>query len=169
MIRKVRSTRPDELHLEAWRSFFKTHARLMARLEHDLEVKHDISLPVYEVLFNLSRAPQGRLRHQELVQCARMTKSGISRLVDRMESAGLIRTERCPSDGRGAFAVLTATGKQRFRRAAATHLHGIQEYFGRHLTPDEAETLRGAMGRIGTGLAATEATPAWLDAPGATG
>jgi DNA-binding MarR family transcriptional regulator len=124
------------------------HSRLVGRLEAELEHGHRISLVEYEVLLRLNDAPGKRLRLNELTAHARMTKSGVSRLVDRMRGAGLIETERCPSDRRGAFGVLTPAGHAVFRRAAAVHLRGIQDHFGRHLDDDEAASVRVALERV---------------------
>jgi DNA-binding MarR family transcriptional regulator len=124
------------------------HNRLTGRLEAELERGHGISLAEYEVLFRLTDAPGQRMRLNELTSHARMTKSGVSRLVDRMQSVGLIRTERCASDRRGAFAILTLQGQGVFRRAAALHLQGVQDHFGRHLDDQQAVALRQVLERI---------------------
>lgn len=128
------------------------HSRLTSRLEADLERSHGLSLAQYEVLYRLQGAPDRRLRLNELTSHARMTKSGVSRLVDRMQSSGLLRTERCPSDRRGAFAVLTDEGEAVFARAAALHLRGVQDNFGRHLDDEEAAALQVALERVSDAL-----------------
>jgi DNA-binding MarR family transcriptional regulator len=136
------------------------HSRLTGRLEADLVRSHGISLAEYEVLYRLSDATDQRMRLNELTSHARMTKSGVSRLVDRMQGAGLLRTERCPSDRRGAFAVLTPDGSALFRRAAAVHLRGVQDHFGRHLDDGEAAALRAVLERLRDELPATACRPA---------
>ena len=140
--------RPDSCRLAAWMALLDAHSRLTTRLEADLERSHGLSLAQYEVLYRLQGAPGQRLRLHELTSHARMTKSGVSRLVDRMQACGLLRTERCPSDRRGAFAVLTPEGEAVFRLAAALHLRGVQDHFGRHLDDDEAVSLRTALERV---------------------
>jgi DNA-binding MarR family transcriptional regulator len=130
------------------------HSRLTSRLESELQRGHGLSLAEYEVLYRLSDAPGQRLRLNELTSHARMTKSGVSRLVDRMQQSGLISTERCPSDRRGAFAVLSPEGRAMFRRAAALHLRGVQDHFGRHLDDDEAAALRVTLERVRDALPA---------------
>jgi DNA-binding MarR family transcriptional regulator len=77
-----------------------------------------------------------------------LSKSGLSRLVDRMVDAGLVRRERCQDDRRGWFAVLTDQGRSDLRRAAPVHLRGIQEHFARHLRPEEVEVLTAALSRV---------------------
>jgi len=77
-----------------------------------------------------------------------LSKSGLSRLVDRMVEAGLVRRERCQDDRRGWFAVLTDQGRSALRRAAPVHLRGIHEHFTRHLSPEEVEVLTAALSRV---------------------
>lgn len=134
--------------MAAWIALLDAHSRLTSRLEAELERRCGVSLAQYEVLYRLQEAPGNRLRLNELTAHARMTKSGVSRLVDRMQTAGLIATERCPSDRRGAFAVLTPAGASLFKRAAATHLRGVQDHFGRHLDDGEAASVRTALERV---------------------
>jgi DNA-binding MarR family transcriptional regulator len=148
----VTTGRPDGSRTAAWVALLDAHSRLTGRLEADLERGHGISLAEYEVLYRLSQASGQRLRLNELAPHTRMTKSGVSRLVDRMQGRGLIGTERCPSDRRGAYAVLTAEGRAVFRRAAVLHLHGVQDHFGRHLDDNEAVALRVILERVRDGL-----------------
>ena len=123
-------------------------AALLARLEADLELNHQLSLPAYEVLLSLADAPERRLRLQVLVDRARLTKSGVSRLVDRMESEGLIETQSCPSDKRGAFAVLTEAGEERIKRASADQNRTLDELFSSHLDRQEATVLTDVLRRV---------------------
>ena len=130
------------------------HSRLTSRLEAELVSGYGISLAEYELLYRLSEAPGERLRFNEITSHARMSKSGVSRLVERMQHSGLISTERCPSDRRGAFAVLRPEGRALFRRAAVLHLRGVQNHFGRHLEDGEAAALRVALERVRDALPA---------------
>jgi len=77
-----------------------------------------------------------------------LSKSGLSRLVDRMVDAGLVRRERCQDDRRGWFAVLTDQGRSALRRAGPVHLRGIHQHFARHLSPEEVEVLTAALSRV---------------------
>ncbi|MGH7722586.1 MAG: MarR family winged helix-turn-helix transcriptional regulator [Candidatus Dormibacteria bacterium] len=149
----MKSNRADASRIAAWVALLDAHSRLTGRLEADLERGCGLSLAEYEVLYRLNSSPGHRLRLNQLTSHARMTKSGVSRLVDRMERGGRLRTEQCPSDRRGAFAVLTADGRAEFRRAAALHLRGIQDHFGRHLDDAEAAALRVALERVRDALA----------------
>lgn len=106
----------------------------------------------YDVLINLNDAPERRLRLQELVRRTLLTKSGISRLIDRMEAAGLVRREMCPMDRRGAYAVLTSAGRRALRRAAPSHLADIQNHFARHLSDDDVAILDAVLERLLTAI-----------------
>ena len=165
----MKAERPDACRTAAWVALLDAHSRLTQRLEAELERAHGVSLAEYEVLYRLSQAAGQRLRLNELTSHARMTKSGVSRLVDRMQSGGLITTERCPSDRRGAFAVLTAEGQSVFRRAAALHLRGVHEYFGRHLDDDEAASLRRTLERVRDALPAAGCRAATAPAEAVSG
>jgi DNA-binding MarR family transcriptional regulator len=140
--------RPDAAHLAAWRSLLETHAAVTELLERELVEERGLPLSRYDVLLNLAEAPEGRLRMEELAQSVLLSKSGLSRLVDRMEEAGLVRREQCSSDRRGKFAVLTDQGRSALRRAAPVHLRGIQQHFARHLDQDQARVLTDALTRI---------------------
>ncbi len=150
----MKNERPDACRLAAWIALLDTHRQLTVRLEAELERGAGLSLAEYEVLYRLSQASSQRLRLNELTPHTRMTKSGVSRLVDRMQHSGLISTERCPSDRRGAFAVLTTEGRAVFRRAATLHLRGVQDHFGRHLDDEEAAALRTTLERLRAALPA---------------
>ena len=138
--------------VDAWRSLVETHALLWRLLGDDLESECGISLVDYEVLLRLHDAADHRLRLQDLVSPGRMTKSGVSRLVDRLEATGLIRLESCPSDRRGAFAVLTPKGRAMQECGAMVHVRGINQYFAATLRPGEDQQLTSVLNRIRAGL-----------------
>ena len=142
----------DDRRLAAWRAFIATHAALVGRLSDDLEEERDMPLAWYEVLLFLSRAPDGNLRMGELAGSLLLTPSGVTRLVDRMEAAGLVKRQRCPSDRRGWLAVITPAGRSRLKAASPVHLRGIEEHFGRHLSDQEAEVMASVLGRVLTEL-----------------
>jgi DNA-binding MarR family transcriptional regulator len=152
--------RPDPAQLAAWRLLLEAHATTTELLERELVAERGLPLSRYDVLLNLAEAPGGRLRMQELSASVLLSKSGLSRLVDRMVEAGLVRRERCQDDRRGWFAVLTDEGRSALRRAAPVHLRGIQEHFARHLEPDEVEVLATALSRVvAAALEASAAEP----------
>jgi DNA-binding MarR family transcriptional regulator len=140
--------RPDDTHLTAWRSLLEAHAAVTDLLERELEQEQGLALSKFEVLLQLASAPGGRMRMLELAESVLLSKSGLSRLVDRMEEASLVRRERCPSDRRGAFAVLTDQGRRVLHRAAPVHLRGIQEHFACHLDSDEARVLARLLDKV---------------------
>jgi DNA-binding MarR family transcriptional regulator len=105
------------------------------------------------VLINLQRAPGKRLRMAELADCVLLSRSGVTRLVDRLERDGLIIRDSCESDGRGLFAVLTDRGEELLSRARPTHLGGVRERFLRHFTEAELETFAGFWERVRPGAA----------------
>lgn len=143
------------VHIQAWRALLRAHAALTDQLERDLMAGSELPLSWFEVLLTLDEAPDGRMRLQQLVDCALMTKSGVSRLIDRMETAGLVRRESCPADRRGAYAVITETGRERLRRAAPAHERGLDAHFSRHLSSAEAQQLRDTLGGIADRISRT--------------
>jgi DNA-binding MarR family transcriptional regulator len=135
----VRDLSAEEL--AAWGGFLRAHAELTRALDAELVEAHGLPLTSYEVLLRLSRAPRGRLRMSDLAESVLLSRSGLTRLADRLEKAGLIEREQCPSDQRGYFATITAEGRRVFREAAPTHLEGIRTRFLERLSEDERRTL----------------------------
>jgi DNA-binding MarR family transcriptional regulator len=154
--------RPDPAQLSAWRLLLEAHATVTELLEDELMAERGLPLNRYDVLLNLAEAPEGRLRMQELSASVLLSKSGLSRLVDRMVEAGLVRRERCEDDRRGWFAVLTDQGRGALRRAAPIHLRGIHEHFTRHLDREEVEALTTALTKVVAAARATAAPKAAL-------
>jgi DNA-binding MarR family transcriptional regulator len=138
----------DERRLGAWRALLASHAALVGRLGEELQEEKGLPLPWYEVLLWLGQAPEGRMRMGELADSLLLTPSGVTRLVDRMESEGLVQRQQCPSDRRGWNAVITPAGRTRLRAAAPVHLRGVEQHFGRHLSDDEADLLADILGRV---------------------
>jgi DNA-binding MarR family transcriptional regulator len=135
-------------HLELWERLIRAHTGIVRHLEEEMEAAQGLSLRWYEVLLHLSRAPDGAMRMQDLAELALQSKSGLTRVVDRMEEAGLVARQVCPSDRRGILAVVTPDGRRRFRRAAALHVRGIERHFGRHLAGAEPAALRSLVDRL---------------------
>ena len=127
--------------LSVWRTFLRAHASITRRLEHDLAVEHVLPLQSYDVLLQLAESPQRRLRMTELADRVLLSRSGLTRLVDRLAAEGLVDREPCPSDARGTFTVITEAGLARLREAAPTHLRGIQEHVTRRLSAEELDTF----------------------------
>lgn len=131
--------------LASWRAFVIAHARVWRRLDEDLRVEHGLSLSEYGALLLLAESPERRLRMRGLAEDLQLSKSGVTRLVDRLVGDGLVERELCTTDARGAEAVLTAVGLERLRTAAPTHLRGIQEYFLESVTDDDLPIVERAM------------------------
>src|ERR1700738_3934142 len=124
--------------LGAWRSFLTAHAALINQIERELLEAGVVPLSWYDVLFALYDAPGQRLRMNELASAIVLSRSGLTRLVDRLEAEGLLTRERSASDRRGAFAVLTEKGLEAMRKAWPVYAKGIEEHFARYLSDDEA-------------------------------
>jgi DNA-binding MarR family transcriptional regulator len=139
---------PTDESLRAWRLFLQAHGRLLDVLESDLRAEVGLPLTWYEVLLFLSRAPGGRLRMTDLAASVLVSRSGLTRIVDRMKEAGLIERALCPSDRRGVFVVITGRGRDRLRAAAPVHLKGVQDHFLAHLTAAEARAVESAPARV---------------------
>jgi DNA-binding MarR family transcriptional regulator len=127
--------------LGAWRGFLRAHAALAKVLDAELVAAHGLSLSSYEVLLLLEGAPGGRLRMSELAQSVLLSRSGISRLADRLEADGLIERVVCETDRRGLHAVITDAGRARLREARPTHLAGVRERFLAHFSRSELDQL----------------------------
>jgi len=121
--------RPRDPRLTPWRAFLTAHARVTRRLDEELRAEHDLSLGEYEALLALAEAPDRRLRMHALADRVVLSKSGVTRLIDRLVADGLVVRDQCLSDARGAEAVLTEDGLGRLRRASRTHLRGIEDHF----------------------------------------
>jgi DNA-binding MarR family transcriptional regulator len=136
--------RPDETRLAAYRAFLTAHAAVIARIEREMAAAGAIPLTWYDVLLELYEAPERRLRLHELARRVVLTRSGLTRMVDRLEEAGLLRREPDPTDRRGAF----AAGHEALRRAWPVYARGITAYFARHLGEEEARAIAALFGRI---------------------
>jgi DNA-binding MarR family transcriptional regulator len=133
----------DEEELAAWRGMLRAHAELVRELDAELAREHDMPLSSYEVLLFLNDSEDGRMRMSELADSALLSRSGLTRLVDRLERQGLLTRERCESDARGWFAEITPEGRRVFGAARKTHLDGVRRAFLSHFSRDELRTLGG--------------------------
>jgi DNA-binding MarR family transcriptional regulator len=138
----------DEFHLAAWRAFLNSHARVIELIEKELEKAGQVPLSSYDVLVALSEAPERRLRLHELARRVVLSRSGLTRLVDRLENEGLLYRERAGDDRRGAYAVLSDKGFEALRRAWPSYAQGIIRHFTTHLTDEETTILTAALSRV---------------------
>ena len=133
----------DNEELAAWRGMLRAHAEAVRELDTELAREHDMPLSSYEVLLFLNDAEDGRIRMSELAESALLSRSGLTRLVDRLERQGLLKRERCESDARGWFAEITPEGRHAFAAARKTHLDGVRRVFLSRFSRDELRTLGG--------------------------
>ena len=145
----------SDAELAAWRGFLRVHAALSRALDAELNDAHDLPLSSYEVLLFLHQAPDGRMRMSELADSVLLSRSGLTRLVDRLERAGLLERTQCSEDARGFHAAITASGRRAFRDARETHLDGVRERFLRHFSSEELAQLAGIWERVEPGSAET--------------
>ena len=137
-----RRPRPDADELAAWRGFLRAHARVTRALERELVAEQQLSLAAYDVLVQLAEAPRRELRMTDLADAVLLSRSGVTRLVDRLERVGLVARCRSSADGRGVVAALTPAGLERLRAAAVTHLDGVVRHFVDRLDADQLGELR---------------------------
>ncbi len=137
-----------EPELAAWRLFLTAHARLITRIDQELTEADCLPLHWYDVLVELALAPGRRLRMHELADSIVLSRSGLTRLVDRLEKEEFLCREPDPADRRGTFAVLTDEGRAALRRSWPVYAKGIQVHFAQHLSDAEISTLAGALTRV---------------------
>ena len=124
-----RPLEPHDPRLGPWRAFLLAHARISRRLDEELRAEHDLSFGEYDALLTIAQAPERRIRMRQLADEVILSKSGVTRLIDRLVSDGLVERSACLADARGAEAVLTARGLTRLREASRTHLRGVNQHF----------------------------------------
>lgn len=134
--------------LEAWRSYLQSHASILRELDAELVAEHTMTTRDYEVLLYLAQAPNHRLPMSALAHNTMLTRSGITRLVDGLVAGGLIERVSCPEDARVSYARLTDGGYDKLRRAASTHVAGIQRLFFDHFSATEIEQLASLLRRL---------------------
>jgi DNA-binding MarR family transcriptional regulator len=141
----------SEGELAALHGLMRAHASLSKRLDAELERAHGLSLSSYEVLRHLSDADDARMRMCDLAQLAQLSRSGLTRLVDRLERDGLLLRCSCDHDARGAYACLTEGGQQRLTAACSTHLEVVRAQFLSRFSEPELGTLAEMWDRIAPG------------------
>jgi DNA-binding MarR family transcriptional regulator len=133
--------------MKAWRSYIIASRRMLDALDNDL-AGLDLTMADYEVLAQLSDAPDRKLRMSELAEIAMISKSRLSHRMKVMEQAGWVRREECPSDRRGFFAVMTDKGFKAIQKAAPTHVDSVRNRFIDHLTAKDQEELSKIFDRV---------------------
>ena len=144
--------------LSAWRDLVRSHTAVTGAIERSLE---EAELPAtwIEVLLRLNRTPDGSMRMQELAAQLIFSRSGATRLVDRMEDAGLVRRESCDTDRRGTFAVITEAGREAAMRGYPDLLDAARHHFADFLTEEDVEDLRRVCGKLLAAYGLAEGEP----------
>lgn len=148
----------DDQRITAFGMILEAHAALVGAVSGDLEDEAGMPLTWFEVLVRLSRSPEQRLRMTDLAAQVALSTSGLTRLVDRMEASDLVRREACPSDRRGAFAVLAPAGRRAFERAIPSHLASLQRHLVEPLGAPRLGELTAALEVLRDGACQGEAT-----------
>jgi DNA-binding MarR family transcriptional regulator len=138
----------DEVELAAWRGLVRVHAALAKELDAELEARHGLPLTSYEVLRGLRRSPDGKLRMAELAEHALLSRSGMTRLIDRLEREGMVGRTTCDKDGRGCYAVLTDAGREAVDSARRTYISVVRSGFVSRFSLDELRDLAGLLQRV---------------------
>lgn len=137
--------------MDAWRRYIVASRRLIEALDTDLD-QHDLSMADYEILAQLSDAPERRMRMAELAEIAMLSRSRLSHRMKVMEEAGWVRREACPDDKRGFFAVMTAKGWKAIVAAAPDHVASVRSRFVDKLSKADQIVLAEIFERVGNGL-----------------
>lgn len=137
---------PEELSV--WRTLLRVQAQVSRQLQSDLLAEHDLALGSYDVLLHLAGSPDGRLRMNDLADRVLLSRSGLTRLVDRLQREGLVERESCSSDARGLFAVLTPAGHERLTNATPTHQEGVREHVLSKLNREELGQLGAILDKL---------------------
>ena len=139
---------PRDPRLKAWRTFLYAHAQVRRQLERELQAEQAMGLGEYEVLLILAYSDGRRMRMSELADRLALSRSGATRLVDRLEADQLVERVSCETDRRGQWAHLTEPGLDRLRTASPTHLRGIGEHFLDRIPAAELQALRMTLDRV---------------------
>jgi DNA-binding MarR family transcriptional regulator len=139
---------PRDPRLSTWRRFLHAHAQVRRQLERELQAEQSMGLAEYELLLVLAYASGRRLRMSELADGLALSRSGATRLTDRLEADGLVRRTSCDTDRRGSWAELTPAGLSRLRDASPTHLRGVAEHFLDRIPAGELDSLGRILDRV---------------------
>ena len=142
--------------IAAWAALLRVHAALVPALDRLLQTSCDLPLTWYDVLLELNSAPGRRLSMGELGARAVVSRTRVSRVVDQLVAAGLVRREANPDDRRSAYALITEQGRARLRAAAPVYLAGIERHFTGAMSAAEARTVAAALEKVLVGFAKRE-------------
>lgn len=138
----------ESVALEAWTRLLRGHAATVRALNAELVREHGLTINDYEALLVLANADEGRMRRVDLAQSLQLTASGVTRLLDGLEVAGLVDRATCSVDGRVTYAVLTRAGRAKLKDASRSHVAAIEQLFGERYSEGELETLAELLARL---------------------
>jgi DNA-binding MarR family transcriptional regulator len=147
----------DDQEHHAWRSYLAATRLLSAQLDRELQRDSQIPHTYYEILVKLSEAPDRSLRMSDLADASESSRSRLSHAVARLETNGWVRRESCPTDRRGAFAVLTDAGFTALANAAPAHVESVRKHLFDRLTREQVNQLAAICDSITEGLREQEA------------
>ena len=139
---------PRDPRLQAWRTFLYAHAQVRRQLERELQAEQSMGLADYELLLVLAYSRERRLRMSELADALALSRSGATRLIDRLQADGLVERISCDTDRRGQWAQLTTGGYERLRAASPTHLRGVACHFLDRIPDAELTSLQRTLERV---------------------
>lgn len=134
--------------MRLWQALADAYASLTERLDPEVSACRVLGSDAVAVLLPLAEAPDHQLRMHELAERSHLTRSGLTRRVDRLVTDGLVARVSCPSDGRGAYAQVTAAGLAELAAALPHHASALERHITERLTPAEAETLTELLARL---------------------
>jgi DNA-binding MarR family transcriptional regulator len=137
--------------MDAWVAILVAVSTVMRALEAEMAEQHELPITWFDVLNRLDQAPDHRLRMHEIEEMSVFTRSGMTRLADRIEAAGLVRRERDAGDRRGVFLAITHEGREKLGEVRPDHMRGIEEHFASHISVSDAATLRSIATRVAGG------------------
>ena len=145
---------PGSTALDAWARLLRGHATLRRSLSAALQDEHGLSVTEYEALLLLSRAEEESMRRVDLVEGLGLSPSGVTRLLDGLERAGLVEKRSCASDARVTYAVITEDGRRRLEESSRSHVASIEAVFSERYADEELEALAELLARLpGAGAA----------------
>jgi DNA-binding MarR family transcriptional regulator len=140
-------SQPDDAGMLAWRTFLTAYANVIRQLEAELEERQSLALSDFDVLVQLHFAG-GTLRMRDLADSVLLSRSGMTRRVDRLEEAGYVSRFACETDRRGSMARLTDAGRKRLEDALPVHVEGVETHFVAKLSPAELEMVRSTLSKV---------------------
>ena len=138
----------DESRNSTWRLFLVSQRQIVERIQDMLAMAQLPPLEWYDVLWALKQAPEQQLRLSDLADQVLLSRSNLTRLLDRLEKKGLVQREACPTDRRGTFAVLTQAGSDMQERMWDVYSKGISLYFGDRLNDEDIKRLNQTLKKI---------------------